>query len=141
MIRRPPRSTRTDTLFPYTTLFRSDKALGIYREVVNTLAGAQRSTTGMANMMAPYYRLLPERAASDPSAVADFFVASQLQVRPGVAHTPPLLARALSSGRADGAPLVRPAPHLLAASLRGRTQSGRHRQRADTQGDWGVRGS
>src|SRR3546814_4804073 len=26
MIRRPPRSTRTDTLFPYTTLFRSDGA-------------------------------------------------------------------------------------------------------------------
>src|SRR3546814_2148052 len=25
MIRRPPRSTRTDTLFPYTTLFRSDQ--------------------------------------------------------------------------------------------------------------------
>src|SRR3546814_15566455 len=29
MIRRPPRSTRTDTLFPYTTLFRSP---WIYRE-------------------------------------------------------------------------------------------------------------
>src|SRR3546814_6786153 len=27
MIRRPPRSTRTDTLFPYTTLFRSRTAL------------------------------------------------------------------------------------------------------------------
>src|SRR3546814_13422491 len=26
MIRRPPRSTRTDTLFPYTTLFRSQVA-------------------------------------------------------------------------------------------------------------------
>src|SRR3546814_8137547 len=26
MIRRPPRSTRTDTLFPYTTLFRSSPA-------------------------------------------------------------------------------------------------------------------
>src|SRR3546814_12907078 len=25
MIRRPPRSTRTDTLFPYTTLFRSQQ--------------------------------------------------------------------------------------------------------------------
>src|SRR3546814_1003782 len=25
MIRRPPRSTRADTLFPYTTLFRSDR--------------------------------------------------------------------------------------------------------------------
>src|SRR3546814_7283229 len=28
MIRRPPRSTRTDTLFPYTTLFRSDHRRG-----------------------------------------------------------------------------------------------------------------
>src|SRR3546814_5264999 len=28
MIRRPPRSTRTDTLFPYTTLFRSAHARG-----------------------------------------------------------------------------------------------------------------
>src|SRR3546814_2784035 len=27
MIRRPPRSTRTDTLFPYTTLFRSCQTL------------------------------------------------------------------------------------------------------------------
>src|SRR3546814_3854541 len=28
MIRRPPRSTRTDTLFPYTTLFRSPLPVG-----------------------------------------------------------------------------------------------------------------
>src|SRR3546814_8146776 len=28
MIRRPPRSTRTDTLFPYTTLFRSERPAG-----------------------------------------------------------------------------------------------------------------
>src|SRR3546814_2173105 len=28
MIRRPPRSTRTDTLFPYTTLFRSSPVSG-----------------------------------------------------------------------------------------------------------------
>src|SRR3546814_6546876 len=31
MIRRPPRSTRTDTLFPYTTLVRSSLQLGIER--------------------------------------------------------------------------------------------------------------
>src|SRR3546814_14724867 len=31
MIRRPPRSTRTDTLFPYTTLFRSPSATGLRR--------------------------------------------------------------------------------------------------------------
>src|SRR3546814_7961553 len=29
MIRRPPRSTRTDTLFPYTTLFRSKRLLAM----------------------------------------------------------------------------------------------------------------
>src|SRR3546814_7570745 len=29
MIRRPPRSTRTDTLFPYTTLFRSEVAAAV----------------------------------------------------------------------------------------------------------------
>src|SRR3546814_9431931 len=28
MIRQPPRSTRTDTLFPYTTLFRSERCSG-----------------------------------------------------------------------------------------------------------------
>src|SRR3546814_3879479 len=35
MIRRPPRSTRTDTLFPYTTLFRSISAvISLVRESV-----------------------------------------------------------------------------------------------------------
>src|SRR3546814_5797541 len=31
MIRRPPRSTRTDTLFPYTTLFRSPRPTTSHR--------------------------------------------------------------------------------------------------------------
>src|SRR3546814_11192492 len=31
MIRRPPRSTRTDTLFPYTTLFRSSASMATRR--------------------------------------------------------------------------------------------------------------
>src|SRR3546814_3948924 len=39
MIRRPPRSTRTDTLFPYTTLFRS--------------AGATRRLEGVADREDP----------------------------------------------------------------------------------------
>src|SRR3546814_3757492 len=42
MIRRPPRSTRTDTLFPYTTLFRSQRATpggGIH---AGTVRGAHR---------------------------------------------------------------------------------------------------
>src|SRR3546814_2198925 len=33
MIRRPPRSTRTDTLFPYTTLFRSQRLHELHRQV------------------------------------------------------------------------------------------------------------
>src|SRR3546814_3400425 len=33
MIRRPPRSTRADTLFPYTTLFRSKDAVDSCRSV------------------------------------------------------------------------------------------------------------
>src|SRR3546814_3446668 len=32
MIRRPPRSTRTDTLFPYTTLFRSHRRHALWRD-------------------------------------------------------------------------------------------------------------
>src|SRR6056297_4148255 len=37
MIRRPPRSTRTDTLFPYTTLFRSQALAGVWTARVITL--------------------------------------------------------------------------------------------------------
>src|SRR3546814_5085807 len=38
MIRRPPRSTRTDTLFPYTTLFRSHQYYQLGRDVGAALA-------------------------------------------------------------------------------------------------------
>src|SRR3546814_10938491 len=37
MIRLPPRSTRTDTLFPYTTLFRSDDVPGRSRRSLAAL--------------------------------------------------------------------------------------------------------
>src|SRR3546814_5825670 len=40
MIRRPPRSTRTDTLFPYTTLFRS-----------GLRSGTIKSSIGMGNLL------------------------------------------------------------------------------------------
>src|SRR3546814_11620199 len=59
MIRRPPRATRTDTLFPYTTLFRSAAAAGdeivldtgIYAENIAidlgvTIRGANGGTAG-----------------------------------------------------------------------------------------------
>src|SRR3546814_10921086 len=44
MIRRPPRSTRTDTLFPYTTLFRSVGGQRVGHEVsFNVIANGLRS--------------------------------------------------------------------------------------------------
>src|SRR3546814_7922530 len=53
MIRRPPRSTRTDTLFPYTTLFRSD----------SRCLAARRECTPM-NAIWRYLRQIPSRAAA-----------------------------------------------------------------------------
>src|SRR3546814_5901904 len=43
MIRRPPRSTRTDTLFPYTTLFRSQWAVSSAVEHCVDIAGVTGS--------------------------------------------------------------------------------------------------
>src|SRR3546814_7046831 len=41
MVRPPPISTRTDTLFPYTTLFRSMARAGFLYEVVGTQPGTR----------------------------------------------------------------------------------------------------
>src|SRR3546814_8541596 len=43
MIRRPPRSTRTDTLFPYTTPFRSCSEQGVLPQPADTPAIAQHA--------------------------------------------------------------------------------------------------
>src|SRR3546814_16103946 len=53
MIRRPPRSTRTDTLFPYTTLFRSPvvPAIAVILEVLAIrLIGGERGDLGCADL-------------------------------------------------------------------------------------------
>src|SRR3546814_20307130 len=51
MIRRPPRSTRTDTLFPYTTLFRSDlwalERAGVFRGRYHVLGGTLSALDGV----------------------------------------------------------------------------------------------
>src|SRR3546814_1790477 len=69
MIRRPPRSTRTDTLFPYTTLFRSGgrapasgwiKELqkrddGIYGRIEWTAAARQALAAGEYRYISPVF--------------------------------------------------------------------------------------
>src|SRR3546814_20770405 len=62
MIRRPPRSTRTDTLFPYTTLFRS-----IARSVVKARPVGIAAIIGIA--------MLPGRFGIGRAAAADLQIA------------------------------------------------------------------
>src|SRR3546814_6638657 len=42
MIRRPPRSTRTDTLFPYTTLFRSGRRITAVKRRTSNIEATAR---------------------------------------------------------------------------------------------------
>src|SRR3546814_12382037 len=65
MIRRPPRSTRTDTLFPYTTLFRSQRLQADLGEVAVAGASGQGREGGQDVVLAD----LGERLAPgfDPS--------------------------------------------------------------------------
>src|SRR3546814_19557569 len=50
MIRRPPRSTRTDTLFPYTTLFRSGSSVG-YEKIRNWAFQYEGREEGFVNYL------------------------------------------------------------------------------------------
>src|SRR3546814_2840800 len=71
MIRRPPRSTRTDTLFPYTTLFRSVTSASP-RQVTQMVEAAHGAYRGGAPL--PYERaaILDRAAALVVERQADF---------------------------------------------------------------------
>src|SRR3546814_12484193 len=61
MIRRPPRSTRTDTLFPYTTLFRSQAVEAIFVQPVQCVVNEELA-----------YRPAPEVDRRAPRCMAIF---------------------------------------------------------------------
>src|SRR3546814_6745441 len=58
MIRRPPRSTRTDTLFPYTTLFRSHMTMDELRGLFGGFLA--RSGKAILNLDDPETRVLAD---------------------------------------------------------------------------------
>src|SRR3546814_4607169 len=67
MIRRPPRSTRTDTLFPYTTLFRSRKFGNDVKRSACAAASAQcriRSTNDLYLFNREHFARLRRRIAN-----------------------------------------------------------------------------
>src|SRR3546814_8022950 len=64
MIRRPPRSTRTDTLFPYTTLFRSRH--NAKRQNTNRSALLRRSRRNPRELrFCPLHQLLDQQGRSE----------------------------------------------------------------------------
>src|SRR3546814_1980181 len=66
MIRRPPRSTRTDTLFPYTTLFRSPRPrrpVVHRRDAADNLGAFWRALAGLSLLLGALL-LLPSQARS-----------------------------------------------------------------------------
>src|SRR3546814_8489228 len=76
MIRRPPRSTRSDTLFPYTTLFRSAPAVRqptakefLRRERRSHVAGVGDQDIGLAQRIKRLVIL--EHAGADPLVLGE----------------------------------------------------------------------
>src|SRR3546814_19824315 len=120
MIRRPPRSTRTDTLFPYTTLFRS------------LLDG---NGNDLASKVA--FDTLNDQLESVPRASANKFVQAQRDVL------------ATQNAAAEAKPATRPSPRVAEAQRQlkdgqeeetarteaqsGRIPSRRHSRRATNQ--------
>src|SRR3546814_19696595 len=73
MIRRPPRSTRTDTLFPYTTLFRSGAVVRFAHLPGRLVTDTHRCHPGTHTSLSPYPDRHPGQASAserDPGPIA-----------------------------------------------------------------------
>src|SRR3546814_11058202 len=108
MIRRQPRSTRTDTLFPYTTLFRSDRPVvephGVGED--DAPLGHDIQNDGLVHMPRPA-RLARRRVL----AAADAEVEAMLHVLPAIGLAEPApLERRLGPGGEDRCGRRVPAP-------------------------------
>lgn len=84
-----------------------DAAMMEYRTVVQTAIASRGTTTGLGNLLSPYFALLAQRIPTNPALVDDMFEAAQTLVRPGVADTQAQLARELSEGTGESARLFR----------------------------------
>src|SRR3546814_16353734 len=70
MIRRPPRSTRTDTLFPYTTLFRSYLQPISFRTLTRSYLAFLRGSARNAFARADPFLVEPPGNGGDRPAIA-----------------------------------------------------------------------
>src|SRR3546814_14312462 len=97
MIRRPPRSTRTDTLFPYTTLFRS---AGCARRIEHPCAKRRRVGFAEIDVQHPGAILLAQRRDAPPGVV-DQLVGAGPHARPDSPGEPPDGVERKSTRRAE----------------------------------------
>ncbi len=86
---------------------KTEPSLALYKSVVTRVAASGAVGPGLLSGLAPYFALLTRESATRPALMADFFVASQLLLRPGVAQTQAVLARELSGGDDEAARLFR----------------------------------
>src|SRR3546814_11119921 len=73
MIRRPPRSTRTDTLCPYTTLFRSPGHCPLMQAAADAMAEALDATPPVAPLV-PLVANVTASPVSDAVTIRDLLV-------------------------------------------------------------------
>src|SRR3546814_17556847 len=81
MIRRPPRSTRTDTLFPYTTLFRSQSLTG-FVDILDLVSEMPEVATAGIFLRIPVISELDLRILVTGRSKEDEREASFLVIRP-----------------------------------------------------------
>src|SRR3546814_13285409 len=81
MIRRPPRSTRTDTLFPYTTLFRSIRTMSRHAPRRRYVLAAALACGALAGTSATASQLTFQQALERARMDAPSLKARQTQVR------------------------------------------------------------
>jgi CHAT domain-containing protein len=84
----------------------TDKAIASYRQLIREADGIAGGASALRGKLGAYLGALADRGDA-VDAVADFFRASQLVVRPGVAQTQEVLARELSAGSDEAAGLFR----------------------------------
>src|SRR3546814_17781265 len=69
MIRRPPRSTRTDTLFPYTTLFRSFRTRALSFRKVAKFSASGAAIALVAAFVVLITNGLPSRLSAEAASI------------------------------------------------------------------------
>src|SRR3546814_16042039 len=94
MIRRPPRSTRTDTLLPYTTLFRSDEMPRVPGDITRGQLCRPHAGRREDGGPAGQFPACPAGAGAVVDRARSGMVAAEPPVRSGACRSPGATTRA-----------------------------------------------